>query len=407
MAASSTGPMTLRERFHCLMRYQPVDRLPLVAFEDLFWVHGHRWQHQGLPAACNPFVHFGFDEAGNDRATHWLNKGRGLESVEIDPYAMPRFEAQPRREDAEYFYTFDVRTGVLLKRKAGGGPGSLSVKTHARVPVETPAQWPAYRARFDPHTPERYPRVRQDHLTVYPLDYPETWEQCALDIEAATHIVQLRLGSGYNPVANAVGFERLLELLLTEPEWVQEMISHFGSFSRESRQRALETAPLDYVTFEDGTPPRTVHGELLVSPSLFMRYVEESYHQGLVCAAASGVELVEMPHTRHREFERLCLELVLEAGLTPILCADWDGEFSVAGRRRDYGTQFPMWGGMDTRVLLEGRAAIDAMVDQVFTQAADGGLMPTLGDRYGELLEVPLDHYAYYVQAFKKANGME
>ena len=92
------------------------------------------------------------------------------------------------------------------------------------------------------------------------------------------------------------------------------------------------------MTFEDGTPPRTVHGELLMSPSLFMRYGGDSYRQGLALPAASGVELVEMPHTRHREFERLCLDLVVDAGLTPILRADWGGEFSVAARRRG-----PLW----------------------------------------------------------------
>ena len=399
--------MTLRERFNRIMRFQDVDRLPYVSFEKLSWVQTHRWKDEGMGPACNPFAYFGFDEACNDRATNWLDQGRGLESVEIDPYAMPRFEPRPVRHEGEFFYTFDVRTGVLMKRMAARDSGDLSVKAHAELPVRDHRDWQEYRKRFDPHTPERYPRLKEDHLTIHPREYPDTWDACVQDIAAATHIVRIVLASGYNYVSNAIGFERLLEALLTEPDWVEEMVSHFGWFSRESRRKAIETARFDYVSFEDNTPPRTVHGELLVSPDLFLRYVGEAYRKGLALVAESGIDLVEMPHTRHREFETRVLRMVVDARLTPILTADGDGDFTVEARRREYGRQFPIWGGMDMRALLQGAKAIDEMIDRTFALAAEGGFFPTLCDRYGELIEVSLRNFEYYTEAFRRANGME
>lgn len=398
--------MTLRERFNRIMRFQAVDRLPFVDFNNLFWVLRHRWQHQGMDPDANPFEFFGLDEAANGRATNWLNQGRGLETVTIDPYAMPRFEPRPTREEGKFTFTFDVRTGTLLKRMRGQAKGDLSVKAHAESPVKTREDWLAYKQRFDPHTPERYPRLKQDHLTLHPQVYPATWEECVRDIAEATHIVQIGLSSGLTPVSNAVGFETMLEALLLEREWMAETIAHFGWFSRESRRRAIETAAFDYVSFEDSTPPKTPHGEVLISPDLFLSYTEENYREGLAMVAAAGIELVELPHTRNRQLEARLVELVLDAGLTPILQADWDGEFDVGHRRSEYGNRFPVRGGMDARVLLAGEDAIDAMIDRVFTLAVDGGYFPALCNRYGELLEIPLASFEHYARAFRQANGM-
>jgi hypothetical protein len=61
---------------------------------------------------------------------------------------------------------------------------------------------------------------------------------------------------------------------------------------------------------------------------------------------------------------------------------------------------------MDGSMLIEGERAIDEMVERVFTDAAGGGYLPTMMDRYGTFLEVPLKNYEYYVRAFRKANGM-
>ena len=241
--------MTLHERFHRIMRFQPVDRLPYVEFRNLSWVQTHRWKDQGLPLECNPYEAFGFDEASNHLATGWNNGGRGLEHVEIDLYALPRFDPRPVREEGEYHYTFDIRTGVTIKRLRARCRTDLSVKTVADPPVKTRLDWPEYKKRFDPATPGRYPRIKQyeHHLPIYPLDYPETWDQAVRDMASATHLVTIGMHTGYNFVANAIGVDRLFEAVIDNPPWVREMMDHFAHFAREAQRKAIETAPIDFV----------------------------------------------------------------------------------------------------------------------------------------------------------------
>jgi len=401
--------MTLRERFNKLMSFKPVDRLPYVEFRDVSWPYRLRWIDQGAPVVANPYEHFGFDEATNDRATSWTDGGRGLEHIEIDLNALPRFDPQPVRTEGDYHFTLDVRTGVSLKRLKARTKSDLSVKTTADPPVKTRADWAEYKKRFDPFTLERYPRLKQytHHLTVYPLNYPETWTQAVKDMAVAPHIVTLCLHTGFNFVSNAVGFERLFKLLVDEPKWVHEMIDHFGGFVRKALQKALVTARIDYVSLDDDTPPRTVHGELLISPAMFMDYTGDHYRETLQRVAECGIQWVQVPLTRNRMFDDRIVQMVIEAGLTPILPADAEGEFGVTERRRQYGGKFPLWGGMDADILCRGKPAIDRMIENVFAEAPAGGYFPTLCDRYGKFLEVPFENYRYYTQVYRKANGME
>jgi len=400
--------MTLRERFNRIVRFQAVDRLPLIEIRDLNWVRDHRWRYQGMPADCNPFEYFGLDEATDDRATQWLDVGRGLEYVDIDLYALPRFETAPIREDGDYYYDLDIRTGVILRRMWSRTSDGLDVKVPGIPPVKNREDWLEYKKRYDPYTPERYPHIKQygHELTVYPLDYPETWEEAARDTHTADHMVTMHLYTGYNFISNAIGAERLLLAVIDEAEWIHEMMDHFGWFTREASRKAFETARLDFVQLDDDTPPRTVQGELLVSPKMFLGYVGEGYRETLSLLAANGIELVQPHLTRHRAFDEQIVQMVVDAGLTPMLLADAVGEFSVAERRKQYGGRYPIRGGMDGSMLIEGERAIDEMVDRVFTDAVGGGYFPTMMDRYGTFLEVPLKNYEYYVRAFRKANGM-
>ena len=400
--------MNLRERFNRIMRFQGVDRLPYVEFRGLESVRRLRWVNEGMPEDASPYEYFGFDEAGNDRATAFLNGGRGEEHIEIDMYALPRFEPRPVEHRGEYFYTLDVRNGILLKRLAARNNKDLSVKAHGISPVQTHEDWLEYKKRFEPASPERYPRIRQytHHLTIYPLDYPETWEEAVRDMEKAAHIVTMTLASGYNFISNAVGVERLFEMLILEPDWTHEMMDHFGWFMREASRKAVETARIDYIQIDDNTPPRTVHGELIISPDMYMNYVGGTHRENLAMAAEAGIELVKVHLTRNRPFDEMIVRMVVDAGMTPILPADAEGPFTVSERRRQYGGKYPIIGGMDMRVLSRGRKAIDDMIDCVFTDAVEGGYMPLMCDRFGNYLEVSLDNYLYYTQAFRGANGM-
>ncbi|MBN1556483.1 MAG: hypothetical protein JXA11_17210 [Phycisphaerae bacterium] len=395
--------MTLRERFHTIMRFEPPDRLPFICVQHLKWVHQHRWVDQGLPVDVNPFEHLGFDEAGNDRATNWLDVGRGVEWIEPDIYAVPRFGKREIEPKGNYHYTYDVRTGTVLERVHARTKGDLSAKRTVETPVTTREDLEAIRFRYDPHSPERYPRTIQDPggLTVYPLDYPKTWEQAAEDTKSASHLVAICMVHGFNHACEAIGFERMLTELFDDFDFVRDMTDFFCQFACELPRRAFETARIDFVDIEGPPPPRTVQGEMMISPRMYLDLTEKYYEQFLTTASQNGVKYALAPLSRHRGFDDRMRSLIVEAGLTPILRADATGEFSLVERRREFGCEFPLIGGIEVRQMLQGPAAIDAMLATVAEVASQGGLFPLIVDRYGEVLEVPLKYFEYYAQAFK------
>ena len=402
--------MTLRERFLAIMRFQNIDRLPYVELTNHFRnVYDHRWIKEGMPEAVNPFEYFGFDEASNERATNWLNQGRGVETITLDQHALPRFENRRIEPQGEFHYTVDVRTGQVFKRLAARSRKHIGVKHIVDCAVKTPGDWLEVKKRYEPHTSARYPRLRQyeHHLPIYPAKYPETWEEVANDSKKADHIIMLRYHPGFSYVSNAVGFERLLMSVIEEPQWIHEMVDHFGLFTRELYRKALGTARIDFIDLNAAVaPPRTAHGELLISPEMYLDYDGDNYRQYLEMAAHSGVQFAELPHTRHRAFEEQILRIVSDAGLTPIIPADAEGEFGLAKRKAYYGNDLPIRGGLEVRPLTKGRDAIDRMIETFFAEADKGGVFPTLIDRYGGMLEVPLDNYTHYTRAYRKANGM-
>ena len=59
-----------------------------------------------------------------------------------------------------------------------------------------------------------------------------------------------------------------------------------------------------------------------------------------------------------------------------------------------------MWGGVDKRVLVSGRAAIDAELRRVAALIEEGGYVPMLD--HSATPNVPYDNYRYFLQQLPK-----
>ena len=397
--------MTLRERFHAIMKYRKPDRLPYMITLDLKTYHRARWSEQGMPPDCDPHEYFGIDEAKNNRATMWLNRGRGIEHIFPDMHALPRFEARPPRREEDFEFIYDIRSGTLHKRLLPRSKKDIRVKMLVEHAVNTYEEWLEYKKRFDPYHPRRYPRFNAipHWQEPFPPDYPETWEEAAEDTKTATHIVMIGINAGFG--GHGMDYEKFLHLIVDNPEWVREMNDHFGWFNREVAKKAVGTAQIDYFTC--GGPDCDRNGNLVISPKMYFEYTEEDHRKNFTMAMENGIEYVELPDVRHLETEEKFIQLAQEAGLTPILFADGEGNFTVAERRKQYGKQFPIWKGMDTRELLGGQSAIDAMIDRVLTETGEGGYFPYMDDRFGNGYDVSFELFDYYTKAYRKAIGLE
>ena len=93
--------MNARERFQRIMRYEPVDRLPILAVEPYETHVLEAWQQEGLPADKSPQEFLGMDEIAY--APLWL-------------YPLPPFDKRVVEEDDEYIVEGGEMGGLIRRR---------------------------------------------------------------------------------------------------------------------------------------------------------------------------------------------------------------------------------------------------------------------------------------------------
>ncbi|MFC1525716.1 hypothetical protein ACFL6X_02775, partial [Candidatus Latescibacterota bacterium] len=79
--------MSSRERFRSIMRYESVDRLPVLALEPFEQTAIARWRHEGLPDGADPVEFLGMSR---------------LVDIPLAWGPIPAFEQRVLSEDEHY-----------------------------------------------------------------------------------------------------------------------------------------------------------------------------------------------------------------------------------------------------------------------------------------------------------------
>ena len=120
--------MNDRERFLRIMRYEPVDRLPVIAFEPYEEDALKRWRREGLPEDRDPREFLGMS-----RLVH----------VPLNPGPIPPFPQEILCEDDESVVRRSSMGALVRHQKSN--PSMFY--GHVDHPVKTRADWEAYRFR--------------------------------------------------------------------------------------------------------------------------------------------------------------------------------------------------------------------------------------------------------------------
>ena len=189
-----TQTPTLRERFHAVMNYQPVDRIP--HFEFGYWAETlPAWHEQGLPRELDNearvYEYFGIENWGGVPANTGL---------------LPHFEPRVLEETESYRTIIDgegVRCIVYQD-------GSSSIPHYLEFPVRDRESWERVkRERLDPEHPDRLPRDW--------LERSRTGQELGVPIAAP-------LGSMYGTPRNLMGFEGISLMLFDDYDLVEDVV---------------------------------------------------------------------------------------------------------------------------------------------------------------------------------------
>jgi len=359
------GPrMTTRERFNKVFRWEKPDRVPDMEFG--YWDKTIAvWHEQGLPAAC--------------RSNRDVERHLGLEGLETIPEApiarglFPRFEEE----------TIEERGGRRLVRTKEGALAEMldydsSMPHFIKFAVETRADWEKLRdERLDPDAPGRVGDVRAAVDAAHTAGLP----------------ILFHCGSLYGWLRDWMGLENLSIALMTDRDWVEEMMEHVTRMDLELIERHIPGGgEIDVAWWWEDMCYN--HGPLL-SPRLFESLMVPRYERITAALKAKGVFVNVL------DCDGRIYDLVpgwLRGGINcmfPIEAAHTD----PWKLRRDYGTEALLLGGVDKRALIAGREAIDRELAKLAPLVERGGYLPCVDHRVPP--DVSYSDYLYYLEKKK------
>jgi uroporphyrinogen decarboxylase len=356
--------MSIRERFNRVFRWEKPDRVPDMEFG--YWDKTIAvWHDQGLPREC----------LTNEDVERHL----GLEGLSIIPEVpirkglFPEFEEKTLERRGEHRIV-QTKEGALTEML----DYDSSMPHFIKFAVETRADWEKLRdERLDPREAGRVGDVAAAVEAAHAAGMP----------------ILFHCGSLYGWLRDWMGLENLSIALMTDRDWVEEMMEHITRMDLEFIERHIPGGGAVDVAWwwEDMCYN---HGPLM-SPKMFEDLMVPRYKRITDALKAKGIAVNVL------DCDGRIYELVpgwLRGGINcmfPIEAA----HTSPWKLREEYGDQVLLLGGVDKLALIAGKDAIDRELEKLHPLVERGGFLPCVDHRVPP--DVTYENYLYYLEKKK------
>ena len=330
------------------------------------------WAQQGMPE-CNSWEDFAalFDY---DPPGHLALGQLGW----TEPALEPAFEVKviEDRGDYEVEQDFAGRRVLFFKgRRNGFMPEYLECAVKDRRTWEENVKW-----RLDPATPARY------------QDLPERMAR-ARAAAGQGMIIQQTISGGGMYLRSMIGTEKMMYAFYDMPDVIHDMMQTWLALADAVIARHQEHVTIDELFISEDICYKSGP---LIAPDMIRKFFFP-YYQQLI----TNIKRRQLDPARH-----LYIQIDTDGFANPVIPLyreigmDIMSPFEVASGCDvvEIGRQYPdlaIFGGIDKRVLAEGRKAIDQMVERILpVMRARGGYIPTCD--HGVPAEVPYQDYLYY-----------
>jgi uroporphyrinogen decarboxylase len=336
------------------------------------------WAGQGMPQDVPLPDLFGYDPPGH----HALGQLGWCEAA-----FEPEFEVKviEDRGDHEVEQDHAGRHVLYFKgRRQGFMPEYLDHPVKDMRTWEEKVKW-----RLDPQSPDRYADLEARMRTA--------------QAEAARGMmIQQNLIGGYMYLRSLIGPEKLLYAFYDMPQLIHNCMRAWLELADAAIARHQQYVTLDELFLAEDICYKSGP---LISPDM-MREFLFPYYQQLI----ANVKARQIDRARH-----LYIQIDTDGFANPVIPVyqeigmDVMSPFEVASGCDvvKIGRQYPdlvMFGGIDKRVLAQGREAIDRHIEYILpAMRARGGYIPTCD--HGVPAEVPYQDYLYYRQRCIELGG--
>ena len=352
--------MTERERFLRYMRFEKVDRIPLM--EMGLWDETlDRWHHEGLPKWVTDLRHLE-DYLDLDRSfnMNWLP---------ISQETYPPFERELIADQGEVLLMRDER-GITFRQQKR----FKSIPEFIEFPIKTMANYEKFRERFNGASPGRYAEDFDEDLRFRRL---------------RGEIVGVNFRSLFGFPRNYMGIENWCMAFYDQEDLVVRMIADRLQFAKDVFARAIAAGGIDFIQIWEDMAYKT---SSMISPQHVRQYMLPAYRELVAFLRASGVQLL-MVDCDGRVDE--LLPIWLEAGIDGCHPCEIAAGADPVELRRKFG-RVPLMGGMDKRAIATGRDGVDGELKRIQPLLKEGAFIPML-DHFVPP-DVSWETYVYYVE---------
>ncbi len=364
--------MTPRERFHALMEYRPVDRVP--NHEVGVWGQTiDRWQQEGLDVHNLHWDWFTGEEFFGMDPREFIPVNFGM---------LPLIDEEVLEEDDRYIIKRNSIGIVTRALKEGTAHGTrASMDEYIDFPVRTREDFRELKKRFNPAHIGRY---------------PPQWR--AFDVNGwrqRQHVLILGRNCStlgfYWRAREFMGTERLSYAWYDQPDLMHEMMEFIADFTIETARPVLDEITPDYIFLNEDMAMKT--GPLL-SPRTFKTFIYPHLRRLIDFFKGKGVPYFIVDSDGNTE---PLISLMMDAGvdgLWPLERAakDTDPYFL----REKYGRALRLWGAVDKRELTRDHQAIEDHLRSFIPLIEEGGFIPTIDHTVPP--DISYDNFCYYMR---------
>jgi hypothetical protein len=337
-----------------------------------------RWKQEGMPDDVPLHELFHYDPGGN----YGLGQLGWCEAAFVPAYETKVVED---RGDHEVVQDYAGRHVLFFKgRRDGFMPEYLDHPVKDMRTWEGDVKW-----RLDPASPERYADLDQRM---------ETARRCA----GQGLIIQQNLIGGYMYLRSLIGPADLLYAFHDMPDLIHGCMRTWFALADAVIARHQAHVTLDEIYFAEDICYN--HGPL-ISPAM-MREFLLPYYQQLI----RNLKARQIDPTRHLYvqidtdgFAPPTIPVYGEIGMDVMSPFEVASGCDVVGIGREY-PKLAIFGGIDKRVLAQGKEAIERMLQRILPPMRErGGYIPTCD--HGVPEEVPYEDYLYYRERCVELGG--
>lgn len=358
--------MTTLERYRRFIRFESVDRPPLILPGGLYGATRRRWEEEGLPADVDLVDYFGAERL----------PVRGLA---IDTMLRPAFVREVIEETEEFVIERDAH-GVLCRNYRTDGP---SMSEHLEYPIKGREDLGWLRERLDPATPGR---IAPD------------WLAQAEAARAEGCLTFLNGGMYFAFLNEHQGTEALMTTYFDDPELVHEVNDLLCRLCEQGLATALPHFVPDRLGYHEDMAYK--NGSM-ISPAMFAEFMAPYYRRVTAIAERYGVD----HHLMDSDGDiRGLIPLWLECGIEAFAPLEVAAGMDVVALRQEYGQAIKLEGGFDKRILAADKPAIKREFERLAPVIDGGGFL--LSCDHTVPPDVPLANFAYLVELMKVHYGL-